>query len=145
MAIVDSSTQLRVIRAFLGMDCHSFAARLGISAGTATAYEDGKTAPLGPTRQVLAKLCQEHGIGFLPSGMPVPFAECFVFNPGEFTGWDSPIARGADSAVPSASLAEQVPSVPTPEPAVRRCLSGGTEPVKRAFDARLRYPRRMLF
>jgi transcriptional regulator with XRE-family HTH domain len=113
---IDSSAQIRVIRAFLGMSSRDFAARLGVSTATLTAYEHGRTAPQGSRRQVLAELCRERDIGLLPSGMPVPFAECFALKPGEFTGWDSPSPGTAASATPAAGGAE----------------SGGADPAKRA-------------
>ncbi len=85
---VNSSAQIRVIRAWLGMSSRDFSARLGVCPASLTNWERGRATPGPEKRQVLAELCQEHGLGFLPSGMPVPFAECFTFKPGEFTGWD---------------------------------------------------------
>jgi transcriptional regulator with XRE-family HTH domain len=87
--IVSSSTQIRVIRAFLGMDCKSFAARLGISTASLTNWERSRTTPAPQKSEMLAELCAQNGIGLLPSGMPVPFAEFFTFKPGQFSGWDS--------------------------------------------------------
>lgn len=103
---VDTSAQIRVMRALLGMSRRDFAARLGVSSATLAAWEHGRNTPQGKTRQVLAELCQEHGIAFLPSGMPVPFAECFTFKPGTFTGWDSrPSPAGKRAAHLSAATA----------------------------------------
>lgn len=80
---LDDSTRIRVIRALIGLDSKSFAVRLGVCAGTLTAWEKGRSAPQGTKRQALAELCQEHGIGFMPSGMPFPMADCMMFKPQE--------------------------------------------------------------
>jgi DNA-binding transcriptional regulator YiaG len=108
--IVNSSTQIRVIRALLGMSPRDFSARLGVCPASLTNWERGRTTPGPERRQVLAELCQENGLGFMPSGMPVPFAQYFAFKPGDFTGWDSPFSPkarcmrapgGDDSTIPA--------------------------------------------
>lgn len=78
MTITDA-TRIRVIRALIGMSSKDFAERLGICAGTLTAWERSRSAPQGPKRQALAELCQEHGIAFSPSGMPFPIADVMQF------------------------------------------------------------------
>lgn len=88
--IIDTSAQIRVIRTYLGMSSRDFATRLGVSVATVTAWEHGKNTPVGKARHVLGQLCQEHGIGVLPSGMPIPMAECFAVRPGTWKGWDTP-------------------------------------------------------
>ena len=76
--IVNSSVEIRVIRALLGMDSRSFAARLGVSAGTLTSWERSRSAPKGAKRQELYKLCEENGIGFLPNSYPMPITDCLL-------------------------------------------------------------------
>jgi len=75
----NDSTRIRVIRAIIGLDSKSFATRLGIAASTLTNWEKGRSAPQLPKRQELAELCQEHGIGFTPSGFPFPITDCMLF------------------------------------------------------------------
>jgi DNA-binding transcriptional regulator YiaG len=76
---INDSTRIRVIRALIGMSSKDFAERIGVSSWTMTAYERGRSAPQGKKRDELAKLCQEHGLAFLPSGMPVSFSDCLLF------------------------------------------------------------------
>jgi DNA-binding transcriptional regulator YiaG len=83
MTRVDDAMRVRVIRALLGLDSKSFASRLGVSAGTLTAWEKSRATPQLGKRETLAKLCQESGIAFLPSGMPVPAVDCLVFKKEE--------------------------------------------------------------
>jgi DNA-binding XRE family transcriptional regulator len=77
--ILDEATRIRVVRALIGMSSKQFATRLGICAGTCTAWEKGRSTPQGTKRHALAELCQEHGIAFSPSGMPFPIADCMIF------------------------------------------------------------------
>lgn len=83
--IYNDATRIRVIRATLGMNCRTFAGRLGISLGTLTNWERGRTGPRGDKRDALTVLCQEFGIGFTPSGFPFPTAEVLIFTPKELT------------------------------------------------------------
>ena len=78
MCITDSQ-RIRVIRAIIGMDSKTFAAELSVSAGTLTAWEKGRSTPQPQKRHELAKLCQKHGLGFTPTGFPMPMDDCFVF------------------------------------------------------------------
>jgi transcriptional regulator with XRE-family HTH domain len=82
----DDATRIRVIRAIVGMDSKSFAARLGICAGTLTGWEKSRSAPQGDNRKALAELCRERGIGFTPSGFPFPMADCVMFKKEEKDG-----------------------------------------------------------
>jgi DNA-binding XRE family transcriptional regulator len=93
--IVNRNIQIRIIRALLGMGSRSFAKCLGVCEASLTNWEKGHVNPRPENIQALGELCQKHGIGFRPSGMPVPFAECFMLKPGEFTGWDMPVSPGA--------------------------------------------------
>ena len=77
--ILDDSVRIRVIRALLGMSSKDFAVRLGVCSGTLTAWERNRSAPQGTKRDDLAKLCQENGIAFSPSGMPFPIADVMTF------------------------------------------------------------------
>lgn len=77
--IVDDATRIRVVRAFLGMDSKSFSARIGVCVGTLTNYERGRSSPAQRPREELAKLCQENGICFTPSGYPLPVIDHVVF------------------------------------------------------------------
>ena len=70
--IIDDSAKIRVIRAMLGMESREFAAKLGISAGTMTSWEKGRSTPQREKRKVITEICQKYRIGFMPSGMPVP-------------------------------------------------------------------------
>lgn len=76
---IDDATRVRVVRALLGMSSKEFAQKIGISQGCITSWEHGRTAPQGPHRHELAKLCHERKIGMLPSGMPVPFTDVLMF------------------------------------------------------------------
>ena len=78
MCITDSQ-RIRVIRAIIGMDSKTFAAELSVSAGTLTSWEKGRSTPQPQKRHQLAKLCQRHGLMFMPSGFPVPASDCFIF------------------------------------------------------------------
>lgn len=66
--IVNEATKIRVVRAILGMSSGDFAGRLGISAGTLTAWEKGRNSPQEAKKQVLAELCEQNGIAFSISG-----------------------------------------------------------------------------
>ena len=70
--IIDDAARVRIVRAILGIESREFAAPLGISAGTMTSWERGRSAPQREKRKALAAICQENSICFLPSGMPVP-------------------------------------------------------------------------
>lgn len=75
---INDGCRIRVIRALLGMDSRTFAAKVGISPGTLTAWEKSRATPQAEKRHALAQICQENGIGFLPSGFPVPFVDCLL-------------------------------------------------------------------
>lgn len=79
----DDATRVRVIRAIVGMDSKSFAAHLGICAGTCTAWEKGRSSPQGAGKKALLELCQERKIGFTPSGFPFPIIDCMMFRQEE--------------------------------------------------------------
>lgn len=79
----DDATRVRVIRAITGMDSKTFAARLGIGAGTLTWWEKGRSSPRGKSKQALIELCQERKIGFTPSGFPFPISDCMMFRQEE--------------------------------------------------------------
>lgn len=70
--LVQESTRIRIIRAFLGMESKAFAARIGVCPASLTNYEKGRSTPTEKTREQLQILCHKHGIGFLPNGYPVP-------------------------------------------------------------------------
>lgn len=76
---ISDSQRIRVIRAIIGMDSKTFAAELCVSAGTLTAWEKGRSTPQPQKRHELAKLCQKHGLCFMPSGFPVPASDCLIF------------------------------------------------------------------
>ena len=80
---IDEATRIRLVRALLGMTSTAFATRIGVCPATVTGWEKGRNAPQGPARQVLAELCQEHGLAFSPSGMPFPIADVMLFKQGE--------------------------------------------------------------
>jgi len=77
-AITDA-VRIRVIRALLGMSCRKFADALNVSTASLTGWEKGRSVPRPRTRQELAKLCQKHGIAFMPSGFPIPVVDCMLF------------------------------------------------------------------
>lgn len=79
----DDATRIRVIRAMLGIDSKSFAAKVGVRPETMSGWEHGHYTPQPSKREELAKLCSEHGIGFTPSGFPFPIAECMMFRSQE--------------------------------------------------------------
>lgn len=72
---IDDAARVRIIRAITGMDSKTFALKMGISAGTCTAWEKGRSTPQREKRRELAQFCQKLGIAFLPSGMPVPMSD----------------------------------------------------------------------
>jgi transcriptional regulator with XRE-family HTH domain len=76
---IGDAVRIRVIRALMGTTSRSFAQRIGVSAGTLTSWEKGRATPQNSHREELAKLCHEKKIGFLPSGMPVPFVDTLVY------------------------------------------------------------------
>lgn len=80
---IDDAVRIRVIRAITGMDSKTFAAHVGISPTSMTSWEKGRSSPQGASKIALAKLCQENGIGFTPSGFPFPMADCMMFQPEE--------------------------------------------------------------
>ncbi len=80
---IDDSVRIRVIRATLGMNHTDFAAAMSISINTLANWEHGRATPQPKKRHELAKLCQKHGLCFLPSGFPVPASDCLVFKPKE--------------------------------------------------------------
>ena len=77
--IVSEAVRIRLIRALLGMDSKSFAARLGVCAASLTNWEKGRSAPTKTRREELARLCEAHKICFSPEGYPFP-AGCVFFN-----------------------------------------------------------------
>jgi DNA-binding XRE family transcriptional regulator len=77
--MIDDACRIRVIRAILGLNSRSFAARVGISPTTMTAWEQGRSTPQSAKRQELAKICHQERIAFLPSGFPVPAVDCLAF------------------------------------------------------------------
>lgn len=70
------------------MESKSFAARVGVSVGTVTNWERGRTSPHAKPKakiiDALQKLCEVHGIWFTPEGYPVP-KDCFRANEVCFT------------------------------------------------------------
>ena len=64
-----------MIRAMVGMESRVFAETLGVSVGTVTAWEKGRSTPQREKRKELAQFCQDKGIMFLPSGCPVPASD----------------------------------------------------------------------
>ena len=73
--MVNDATRIRLIRAYLGMDSKSFAARLGVGPDTVSNWEHGRSSPTRRIREELMRVCQLNGLGFLPSGYPVPQSE----------------------------------------------------------------------
>ena len=72
---ISDGTRIRVIRAMLGHTSKQFCTIIGVTAGTLTAWEKGRAEPQRETRKVLAKLCQDNGLCFLPSGFPIPVSD----------------------------------------------------------------------
>lgn len=79
--IINDGTRVRVIRALLGMDSKSFAKKLNVCAATLTSWEKGRSSPQGDNKNALAKICSEAGIGFTPTGCPLPMADVMMFKP----------------------------------------------------------------
>jgi DNA-binding transcriptional regulator YiaG len=77
--IVNDATRIRVIRAYLGMDSRSFAARLGVAVGTLTNWEKGRCTPWAKHRDELLRICQLNGLCFSPSGYPFPASDHVIF------------------------------------------------------------------
>jgi DNA-binding transcriptional regulator YiaG len=79
MILLDDHVRVRVIRALLGMSSKKFAETVGVCAGTVCDWEHGRATPQAGVRPRISKLCQEHGIAALPSGMPVPASDVLLF------------------------------------------------------------------
>lgn len=79
MTPLNDAVRIRVIRAILGVGSSEFAAMLGVSVGSLTSWEKGRCVPKSTGRASIARLCKDHNIGFLPSGMPAPFPDCVMF------------------------------------------------------------------
>lgn len=71
--LIDDATRIRVIRVLVRMSAAEFGKRLGVRGQTVTDWEHGRYEPRPVTRQKMWDLCNERGIAFLPSGMPVPY------------------------------------------------------------------------
>lgn len=84
--IFDDAVRVRVIRAMLGRDSRTFAENLGISPGTLTSWERGRSTPRGLHKRALEEICRHHQIGFTPTGFPLPMADCMMFKPEENNG-----------------------------------------------------------
>ena len=69
---VDDATRIRVIRALVGMTSRAFAAELDVACQSITSWEHGRCTPTREKRKRLAEFCRKAGIGFMPSGCPVP-------------------------------------------------------------------------
>ena len=70
--IVTDAMRVRVIRAILGVTSREFCRMAGISAETLTSWEKGRAEPQRRKRVILAAICHQNSIAFLPNGMPVP-------------------------------------------------------------------------
>lgn len=79
MSPINDAQRIRVIRALLGMGSAEFANVLGISVGALTNWEKGRCEPQSDNRKRISEICHEHKISFLPSGMPVPYPDAFLF------------------------------------------------------------------
>jgi DNA-binding transcriptional regulator YiaG len=70
--LIDDAIRIKVIRALLGISGKELAQRIGVTATTVTSWESRRYVPHRGSREILAKICEENRIMFLPSGMPVP-------------------------------------------------------------------------
>lgn len=77
--MTNEATKIRVIRAFLGVNIKTFAARMGSSTTSVYMWETGRATPTLKKRYRLAEICREGGIMFTPSGYPIPVSDCVVF------------------------------------------------------------------
>lgn len=73
--MVDDSTRIRVIMALMGITSKTLAARVGVTQGVITCWRKGRFAPQKKNRAILAEICQQEGIAFFPSGMPIREAD----------------------------------------------------------------------
>lgn len=76
---INDAVRIRVIRALLGLDSKTFAKQLNVCAATLTSWEKGRSSPQGANKEVLAEVCRESGIGFTPTGCPLPIADVMMF------------------------------------------------------------------
>jgi DNA-binding XRE family transcriptional regulator len=81
--VIDDALRLRVIKAFLGLRAPEMARSIGAHYVTYLEWEKGKQSPSGKYREAISALCRKHGIGFTPSGFPVPMADVFMFRSKE--------------------------------------------------------------
>jgi DNA-binding transcriptional regulator YiaG len=80
---INDATRVRIIRAMLGVDSKTFAKQLNVCAATLTSWEKGRSSPQGAKKDLLSEICNEAGIGFTPTGCPLPMADVMMFKPGE--------------------------------------------------------------
>ena len=73
--MISESARVRIIRALLGINSKTFAAKLGVDAQTVSNWERGKSVPAGRGREALGELCGKAGITFTATGLPVPVSE----------------------------------------------------------------------
>ena len=76
--MVSDATRIRVIMALMGVTSKDLAIRVGVSQGVVTGWSKGRCAPQRKSRAALAEICQQEGICFLPSGMPVRIEDLVV-------------------------------------------------------------------
>jgi DNA-binding transcriptional regulator YiaG len=69
---VTDAMRVRVIRAIIGVTSRQFCRMVGVSPTTLTSWEKGRAEPQRRKRVILAAICQQNSIAFLPNGMPVP-------------------------------------------------------------------------
>jgi transcriptional regulator with XRE-family HTH domain len=80
MLLFDDAARIRIIRALLGVNMRQFAEMVDVTPATVANWEKGRTFPQADKRLWLASKYRELGIGFLPSGMPVPAADLPIFS-----------------------------------------------------------------
>jgi DNA-binding XRE family transcriptional regulator len=80
---INDATRVRIIRAMLGVDSKTFAKQLNVCAATLTSWEKGRSSPQGANKDALAEICLDAGIGFSPTGYPMPMADVMTFKSRE--------------------------------------------------------------
>ena len=66
MTPIPDSTRIRLIIALLGLTCKEFAELVGVRAATLSGWTSGRATPHPENRDRMAKICQDHKIGFMP-------------------------------------------------------------------------------
>jgi transcriptional regulator with XRE-family HTH domain len=69
--MISEAKRIRIIRAILGWETRELAAKVGVTPGTVTGWEHGRSVPQRAPRMALNEICRLQGIAIMPSGYPM--------------------------------------------------------------------------